>query len=312
VYKGRYADYLAQREQMIAQAEAAFYEQKAEMRRLQSYIRQKAFSPKKAPPPSDGDKLLYNAKAATHERTVSKQLREAKHRLGDLQENPLSHPDRLWRVRLDFQPDPLPSQEALRLAGLSKAYGERVLFQNITLSLRRGERVALVGPNGAGKSTLLRIILGLEAADSGRVDWAPQAKPGYLAQDNRDLDPTQTVLAAYAAALPKEKSEAEMLADLHRGGLFSTDLLDGKLAGDLSLGQGRKLGLARLIGARANVLLLDEPSNHLDFTALEALEAALQSFTGAVLLASHDRWLIERVATRRWCLGEGGIIEEEL
>ena len=144
-------------------------------------------------------------------------------------------------------------------------------------------------------------------SDQGAVEVSPSAKIGYLDQDGETLDPAQTVLECFRSVT--NGSDSELLAELHRSGLFSDATLGSKRVADLSVGQRRKLGLARIIASRANLLLLDEPTNHLDPLSLEALEDALLSFEGSILAVSHDRRFVQKVATRIWQIENGSLVE---
>jgi ATPase subunit of ABC transporter with duplicated ATPase domains len=192
---------------------------------------------------------------------------------------------------------------------VSKAFGATVVLKDVDATVHNGERVVLVAPNGTGKTTLLRLVMGYEKADSGTITLTPSVKAGYLDQDGETLKPDQTVLDCIREV--QQGADSELLAELHRSGLFSDATLGQKRIADLSVGQRRKLGLARIIGSQANLLLLDEPTNHLDPMSLEALEAALLEFEGAILAVSHDRRFVEKVATRIWRI-ENGILTEEL
>jgi macrolide transport system ATP-binding/permease protein len=163
----------------------------------------------------------------------------------------------------------------------------------------------LVAPNGAGKSTLLRILAGQEVPDSGRVQINAAVRLGYLDQENAQLDPAMTLFEAYRDGLPDD--DQKLKATLIKSGLFRWEDFN-KLVGELSRGQQRKLQIARLIASQANLLLLDEPTNDISFDVLEAFEAALHDFPGAVLAVSHDRRFIERFEGEMWTLQDGELI----
>lgn len=232
----------------------------------------------------------------------SREIKNAKQRLERIQENLLERPDRRWKINADFTPDEAGSREMLRLVGVSKAYGERCLFRGVSASIRAGQRVVLQGPNGVGKTTLLRIILGLEQPDSGTVFLSPSAKIGYLDQEQETLDPNQTVFQIFSQGLTGQ--ESDLRASLHKYGLFKNEEVLQPIS-TLSIGQRRKLQIARLIATRANMLLLDEPTNHLDLASVEQFEAALREFSGTVFAISHDRYFAEHVATELWSFHDG-------
>jgi ATP-binding cassette subfamily F protein 3 len=174
----------------------------------------------------------------------------------------------------------------------------------VTLEIHRGERIGLLGPNGAGKSTLLRLIAGLEEPTEGTVTLGAGVRGRYVAQEATDvLDPERTVLDEILADRP-------LLPEQVRGYLgrflFTGDDVF-KRVGVLSGGERQRLSLAKLLLDEPNLLLLDEPTNHLDIPAREALEAALREFPGTMIVATHDRYLLERLATRILTVEAGGV-----
>lgn len=271
---------------------------------LKRQVKQLVHNPKAAPPPPDNDKMQYNGRKATSQNTQRKKLSDVKQRLADVQDNLGDSPRHSWTIRFEFTPKPLVSAEPIRFTNISKAYGERTLLDHVSGVLQRGERVVIAAPNGTGKSTLLKILSGHLVADTGDVHTTGSAQIGYLDQDAETLDANQTVLASYRE-VAGPGADKDLLTELHRSGLFVDASVAQKRVGNLSMGQRRKLALARIIAAGANVLLLDEPTNHLDLASLEALEAALLDFPGTVLAVSHDRWFIEHVATQVWTLEDG-------
>jgi ATP-binding cassette subfamily F protein 3 len=175
------------------------------------------------------------------------------------------------------------------------------LFTCPDLDLRRGECVALLGPNGSGKTTLLKTLLGeLEALD-GYARLGVSLKPGYFAQVHTDLDPTKSVLNTILEVKNLPLGEARnFLARF----LFTGDDVF-KLIGDLSGGEQSRVALAKLVLLRANFLLLDEPTNHLDIASQEILEAVLDEFPGTIVLVTHDRYLVDRLASQLWIIDPG-------
>ena len=206
-----------------------------------------------------------------------------------------------------FAPAELASQEVIRFNGVSKSFGARPLIHHLTATIYNGDRVVLVAPNGTGKSTLLKLVLGELVADAGTITLAPRAMIGYLDQDQAQLDPAHTVLESFSQVTTG--SESELRQALHRSALFAGDEVWQTVA-SLSQGQRQKLQLARLTAQKANLLLLDEPTNHLDLPSLEQLEEAYRHFAGTILAVSHDRWFVERVATKVWRLVDGVLLEE--
>jgi ABC-type multidrug transport system ATPase subunit len=183
----------------------------------------------------------------------------------------------------------------LALEGISKAFGDNQVLRDVSLTIRRGARLAIIGPNGIGKSTLLKIAMERLDADSGTVEWGHETYPGYFAQDYRELllKERQTVEEFLWAICPAEPIGfvRGQLAQV----LFSKDEVKKRLA-SLSGGEAARLLFAKLAVEQPNVLILDEPTNHLDLEAIEALVAGLQEFDGTLVFVSHDRWFVSQLA----------------
>ena len=188
-------------------------------------------------------------------------------------------------------------RETLKIKGIAKAFGDNQVLHGVDLTVRRGDRLAIMGPNGIGKSTLLKIIVGELASDSGEVEWGYETYPGYFAQDHREqLKPDgQTAEAAIHDACPGE-TIGSVRAQLGLV-LFSGDEAKKRL-GSLSGGEAARLVFCRLAVQQPNVLVLDEPTNHLDLESIEALVEGLRSYDGTLIFVSHDRWFVAQLASR--------------
>ncbi len=188
-------------------------------------------------------------------------------------------------------------REALSIEGVSKAYGDNQVLKDVSLTVGRGEHMAIIGPNGAGKSTLLKIAMGDLEADEGTVEWGYETYPGYFAQDHREQlsHDKQTVEESLWELCPAESigSVRNQLAQV----LFSKDEVEKRL-GSLSGGEAARLVFARLAVQDPNVLILDEPTNHLDLEAIESLVEGLKSYDGTLIFVSHDRWFVSQLANR--------------
>lgn len=188
-------------------------------------------------------------------------------------------------------------KEVLALEDVAKSYGENHVLKRVSLTIRRGERVAVIGANGLGKSTLLKIITDNLARDAGKVEWGHETHVGYFAQDHRDqlTNPAQTALDYLWDICPQEGTSF-VRGTLGRL-LFSGADVEKKVAA-LSGGEATRLVFSRLMVQKPNVLVLDEPSNHLDLESIEALVEALETYQGTLIFVSHDRWFVEKLATR--------------
>ena len=196
-----------------------------------------------------------------------------------------------------FIPERASGREVLEVKGVSKAYGAKQVLRDVSLTVRRGEKIAIIGPNGLGKSTLLKIVMGVLEPDGGTARFGHEVRAGYFAQDHHDLlrNESMTALDYMWDACPSEGT-AQVRGLLGRV-LFSGEDVD-KSIGSLSGGEAARLIFGRIIAEKPNVLVLDEPTNHLDLEAIAALVEGLKAFEGTVLLVSHDRWFVSELATR--------------
>ena len=200
-------------------------------------------------------------------------------------------------------------RKTVELDHVTKAFGEHVVLRDFTYHIARDDRVGIVGRNGAGKSTLLNLIAGRLTPDSGTVDWGETVRLGYFSQEGRELDPRQRVydfiheIAGEVKTREGNFSATQMMERF----LFPTQL-QGQPIGKLSGGERRRLYLLSILMAAPNILLLDEPTNDLDVTTLAILEEYLETFPGAVLAVSHDRYFLDKMAAQIFEVGEGGAV----
>ncbi|MBN1594208.1 MAG: ABC-F family ATP-binding cassette domain-containing protein [Candidatus Coatesbacteria bacterium] len=216
-------------------------------------------------------------------------------------------PPETKKLRFEFPQPERGGKEVVSIKNLKKAYGDNTVFENLDLTIGRNERVCLVGVNGAGKTTLLKMIAGVEPFDTGEIKLGHNIKLDYFSQDqDTDLTPDATVLEEMESVTP-----IEMISRLR--GILGNFLFSGddvlKRVKVLSGGERARLVLAKMMFRRANLLVLDEPTNHLDIAAKQVFEDTLHRYTGTVILVSHDRRLMNNVATRILEVENGEITE---
>ena len=296
-YPGTYSDYVEAKEREQEKHWAAYKDQQAWIAHLEGTIAAKKgyahsieqgtidFAPRKI------------AKRIARKAVIQQRRLE---RLLDSEER-IDKPGRTWQMKLEFVDTPPSGRDVLHLEGVSMGFDGHALFRDVNLTLRAGERIALIGPNGSGKTTLARLIRGELEPLAGRVRLGAGVKLGYYAQEQEDLDPDSTPYEAIRAVAPLSQTEARSF--LHYF-LFSGD--DVFLpVGSLSFGERARLVLARLVAQGCNFLLLDEPINHLDIPSRSRFEQAMTAFEGTVLAIVHDRYFIERFATGLWAIEAG-------
>ncbi len=298
-YGGSYDFYLQEKERLIERQIKAYEEQEEEKARIKQKIRSMTFSKGKAAPSTDRNIMAYDKRGEKHQKSVQRTLNELKERLQEIEAHPLSHPKPKSVTGLRFISTPLASKVAIEFRGVTKSFGKRVLFSDLSKTLSKGDRMILMGPNGSGKTTLLRCAYELEPIDSGTITRAPTAKIAYLDQEVEMLPMKQTPLEYFESRF--NLSEENLRKELHKAALGGSELLHRPF-GSMSVGQRKRLMLLSLILEKPNVLLLDEPTNHLDLLTLEAFEKALLNFEGAILAVSHDQTFIDKISTEVWSL----------
>ena len=202
------------------------------------------------------------------------------------------------RLEIFIPNGPRLGTKVIEANGVSKAFGERLLFENLTFSLPPAGIVGVIGPNGAGKTTLFRMIMGFQQPENGTFDVGETVKVGYVDQQHSDIDPEKTVWEVISEGNEQIKMGGRLInsrAYVSRFNFSGTD--QSKKTGILSGGERNRLHLALTLKSEANVLLLDEPTNDIDINTLRALEEGLENFAGCAVVISHDRWFLDRIAT---------------
>ncbi len=206
--------------------------------------------------------------------------------------------DQTRELEIAIPPGPRLGDTVIEVDGLRKGYGDKLLVEDLTFSLPRAGIVGIIGPNGAGKTTLFRMLVGQEAPDAGSITIGDTVQMSYVDQSRDDLAADKTVfqeITQGAEVITVGKRELPARAYVSSFNFRGTD--QQKLVGQLSGGERNRVHLAKLLQAGGNVLLLDEPTNDLDVDTLRALEAGLETFPGCVVVISHDRWFLDRIAT---------------
>ncbi|MEW5857177.1 MAG: ABC-F family ATP-binding cassette domain-containing protein [Cyanobacteriota bacterium] len=272
-YLGNYSAYLQQKAENQEAQLSAYERQQKELEKQQVFV----------------DRFRASATRSTQAKSREKQLEKI-----ERIEAPTGG---LRTLRFRFPDAPRSGREVVEINNLVHTYDEKILFLDANLLLERGDRIAFLGPNGAGKSTLLRLIMGMEQPTEGSVQLgAHNVIPGYFEQNQAEaLDLSRTVMETIHDEVPEWKNE-EVRTLLGRF-LFSGDTVFKKVEA-LSGGEKARLALAKMLLRPVNLMILDEPTNHLDIPAKEMLEEAIQNYEGTVILVSHDRYFISKVANK--------------
>lgn len=233
----------------------------------------------------------FKAKASKARQAQSKVKQLEKIVIEELPQSSRMYPTFKFRSRRP------PGKEVIHIEGVSKAYDEKKVLENVSLRMARGDRLAVIGPNGIGKSTLLKIIMGELKADAGKVEWGHETHPGYFSQDHHELEQSdgQSILD-WLWAQCSDQGPGFVRGKLAEV-LFTRDDVFKKVE-NLSGGEAARLVFARLNIMEPNVLVLDEPTNHLDLEGIEALSEGLNAYDGTIIFVSHDRWFVSSLATR--------------
>jgi ATP-binding cassette subfamily F protein 3 len=284
IYQGNYTKYLSQKDERRAQLEAAYRNQRIQIEHLEAFINR------------------FRAQA-TKAKQVQSRIKELEkiERIEIPEEEPVIH--------FKFPQPPPSGRMVVETEGLSKSYDEKQVLKNVRFSIERGDRVALVGVNGAGKSTLIRLLTGDEAPTGGQIRLGHNVVTEYFAQDQyKVLNGDARMLDDISRTAMKVPEQA--LRSLLGCFLFSGDDVFKPL-GVLSGGERNRYAIARILVSPSNFLLLDEPTNHLDMRAKDVLLEAIAAFSGTVVFVSHDRYFIDRLATRVLEVEGGNVISYE-
>ncbi|PYV82978.1 MAG: ABC transporter ATP-binding protein [Acidobacteria bacterium] len=280
VYSGNYEKYLTQKTQRQEQLEAAYRNQRERIEQLEVFI----------------NRFRYQATKAKQVQSRIKELEKMER---------IELPEEEKTIHFSF-PQPKPSGRIVaEVAGVAKSYGPKQVFSGVNFIIEKGDRIALVGVNGAGKSTLIKLLAGTEPLSAGEFRLGHNVQSDYFAQDQyKELDQEARILDDLGRVSPSSR-ETE-LRSLLGCFLFSGDDVFKRI-GVLSGGERNRYALLRMLLHPANFLLLDEPTNHLDMRAKDVLLEALSTYTGTVVFVSHDRYFIDKLATRVFEIGDGKV-----
>jgi ATP-binding cassette subfamily F protein 3 len=280
LYPGNYDKYLATKTQRLEQLEAAQRTQQERIEQLEVFI----------------NRFRYTATKAKQVQSRIKELEKIER---------IELPPEERTIHFSFPQPKASGRIVAEFAGVAKNYGEKNVFRDVSFMIERADRIALVGVNGAGKSTLIKLLAGDEPLTAGEYRLGHNVQSDYFAQDQyKELNPDARILDDLGALSPRS-TETE-LRNLLGCFLFSADDVFKKI-GVLSGGERNRYALLRMLLHPANFLLLDEPTNHLDMRAKDVLLEALSKYTGTVVFVSHDRYFIDRLATRVFEVGEGRV-----
>jgi ATP-binding cassette, subfamily F, member 3 len=279
-YSGNYEKYLAQKQERRDSLLAAYKNQRERIEQLEAFI----------------NRFRYQATKAKQVQSRIKELEKIER---------IEVPQDERTIHFTF-PQPNPSGRlVVEAVDVAKSYGPKHVFSGGNFTIQRGDRIALVGVNGAGKSTLIKLLTGVEPLTEGKLTLGHNVDPDYFAQDQyKELDPSSRMLDDLSEVAP-QKSTVELRSVLGSF-LFSDDDVF-KPIGVLSGGERNRYALARMLLHPSNFLLLDEPTNHLDMRAKDVLLEALEKYNGTVVFVSHDRYFIDKLATRVFEIGDGRI-----
>ncbi len=280
---GNYSEYAVKKEQLRVSQWNAYIKQQAEIKHQ--------------------EEVIAKLKSFNREKSIKRaESREKMLEKIEVLDKPVTIDD---RMKISLKPSCESGNDVLEAEGLSKSFGNEHLFSGINFSIKKGEHVAIIGDNGTGKTTLLKIINGIETLDEGTIDFGVKVHIGYYDQEHHVLHDEKTLFDEISDDYPTLNNTE--IRNTLAAFLFTGDDVFKRI-GDLSGGEKGRVSLAKLMLSDANFLILDEPTNHLDITSKEILETAISGYEGTVLYVSHDRYFINRTATRILDLTHGQMV----
>jgi len=290
IYSGNYSFYIYERNLKERQAWEKYEEQNRKIKKMEREAKQRKIWAKRKEKEKIGakDKGFITHRAAK----LAKRAKAVETRIKQMiEKEKVNKPVVEKQMRVKLETACHSGEIVLDVCELSKSFGDRTLFNSLNFTITRGKTIGIIGPNGSGKTTLIRILLGEIPADSGSIRWGANVKIGYHAQEQENLNMENTILTEVKQENPDETFVRTILGCLK----FSQKRVYEKIK-NISIGERVKVSLAKVLASQPNVLILDEPTNHLDVDAREALENALADYSGTIIVASHDRYLIKKLA----------------
>lgn len=285
MYKGNYTEFIRKKEEAKKAAENKYKKDMAEIKRIEGIIEQQ--------------------KRWNREKNI-KTAESKQKEIDRIKENLVVPESELENIKFKFQPNTESGNDVLMCEGVSKTFGEKKIFENVNMHIRKGEKVFIVGSNGCGKTTLFRIIMGTVPADRGEIDFGAKVETEYFDQMQENLNMEKTAMDEIWDEYPK-MTQTQVRTSL--GAFLFKDDEVFKPINQMSGGERARVSLLKLMLGGGNFLLLDEPTNHLDTTSREALEESLKSYEGTMLIISHDRYFINKLADRILELKPEGMTE---
>lgn len=285
MYKGNYTEFIRKKEEAKKAAENKYKKDMAEIKRIEGIIEQQRRW--------NREKNIKTAESKQKE-------------IDRIKENLVVPESELENIKFKFQPNTESGNDVLMCEGVSKTFGEKKIFENVNMHIRKGEKVFIVGSNGCGKTTLFRIIMGTVPADRGEIDFGAKVETEYFDQMQENLNMEKTAMDEIWDEYPK-MTQTQVRTSL--GAFLFKDDEVFKPINQMSGGERARVSLLKLMLGGGNLLLLDEPTNHLDTTSREALEESLKSYEGTMLIISHDRYFINKLADRILELKPEGMTE---
>lgn len=276
-YKGNFTDYVIQKEAYLSGAVKSFEKEQDKIKKMEEFVRR------------------YKAGQKCKQARGRQKMLDRMEKMDD----PIIN---VRKIKLKFETDKPSVDQVLKIKNLKMSFEDKKLFENLDLTVYKGDRVGIIGKNGVGKSTILRIVNGLEKQNSGEMIIGDRVQIGYYDQNHQGLHMEYTILEELLHNFVLSDEEARTIAG---GFLFSNDDVDKKIK-TLSGGEKARVAFMKLILEKPNFLILDEPTNHLDIYSREILEEALEEYDGTILVVSHDRYFLESVVNNIYEVSEDG------